>query len=207
MDKFMKEIDGAKTLLIGKSPEDNFGFIDWFDGTTRKIEYLSINQYENDNRFYLFFLDKNFETLNDYLEDSIEKAQELAHNRFPEKEIVWENMKEFEKPYLFVDFNEGIIPFELYLLSKSDIKLDIDGNFVNIFAGMEIFAWDGDRDDNGEECILVADGVTELNTIKEGAWSFEKVKWCCRVNEKSFRHEKKDSSKFDEASKRQRENK
>ena len=114
-------------------------------------------------------------------------------------------MKKSEKPYLFVDFNEAIIPFELYLLSKSDMKLDINGNFLNISEGMEIFAWDGDRDDNGEECILVADGVAELNTIDEGTWSFEKVKWCCRVNGKSFRHEQKDTSGWDEATKRIRE--
>lgn len=94
------------------------------------------------------------------------------------------------KPYLFVDFNECIIPLELYLLSKSDMKLDIDGNPVNISVGMDFFAWDGDIDDNGEECILVADGVAELNTIKEGSWSFEKIRWACRVDKNSFRHEK-----------------
>lgn len=100
------------------------------------------------------------------------------------------------KPYLYVDFNEGISAFELYLLSKTDTKLDIDGNPVNIIAGMIFFAWDIDLDDNGEECILVADGAAELNTIKEGSWSSEKVKWCCRIDGNSFRHEKKDYSKF-----------
>ena len=113
-------------------------------------------------------------------------------------------MKKFDKPYISVDFNEGIIPFELYLLSKSDRTLDIEGNPVSISVGMEIFAWDGDLDDNGEECILVVDGVAELNTIKEGAWSFEKIKWCCRVKRKSFRHEKKDTSRFYEKSKQLR---
>ena len=113
--------------------------------------------------------------------------------------------KKIENPYLFVDFNEGIIPFELYLLSKSDMKLDIDANPVEIYAGMKIYVWDGDVDDSGEECILVANGVAELNTIEEGTWSFKKVKWCCRVDGKSFRHEKKDSSRWDKLSKRFRE--
>jgi hypothetical protein len=110
-------------------------------------------------------------------------------------------MEKLEKPYLSVDFNKGIT-CELYMLSHSDIRLDIDGNSVKISERMEIFAWDEDRDDNGEECILVADGVVELNTIKEGSWSFEKIKWCCRINKNSFRYEKKDSSRFYEESKR-----
>ena len=96
MENNIKEIDGAKTLLIGKSTDDNFGFIDWFDGTTRKIEYLSINQYENDNRFYLFLLDEKFETLSDYLEETIEDAHDLARKLFPEKEINWKNIDEVQ---------------------------------------------------------------------------------------------------------------
>ena len=89
MENNIKEIDGTKTLLIGNSSNGNFGFIDWFDGRTKKIEYLSINQYENDNRFYLFLLDKKFETLNDYLEETIEDARNRARQLFPEREIHW----------------------------------------------------------------------------------------------------------------------
>lgn len=106
-------------------------------------------------------------------------------------------MKKPDKPYLFVDFNEAIIPFELYLLSKMGMELDIDGNPVTLSEGLEIFVWDLDCDDNGEECILVADGIAELNTTQDGEWcSAKKVKWCCRIDRNSFRNEKKDSSKF-----------
>lgn len=116
-------------------------------------------------------------------------------------------MKTFadEIQYLFVDFNEGVSPGKLYLLSKTDIKLDIDGVPCTIIGGMKIYVWDGDIDDYGNEGILVANGVAELNTIELGSWSSDKVKWCCRINKNSFRHEIRDCSKFFEESEKLRE--
>ena len=85
------EIDGAKTLLIGKSENESFGFVDWFDGSCKKIKYLSINKYENDDSFYLFLLDEQFETLSDYFEDSVDEAKGTANQLFPNIKIRWEN--------------------------------------------------------------------------------------------------------------------
>ena len=113
-------------------------------------------------------------------------------------------MKELNVPYLSIDLNEGVA-CDLYLLSKTDIKLDINGNPVKIYEGMKIFVWDCDYDDDDKKCILVADGTAELNTIKIGSWSSDKIKWCCKTDKNSFRHEYKDCSKYYEESKRLRE--
>ena len=85
----MNKIDGAKTLLVGNSESEDFGFVDWFDGNRRKVEYLSINQYENDDRFYLFLLNGQFETLSDYIEDTIDEAKNIANKLFPNVKIKW----------------------------------------------------------------------------------------------------------------------
>ena len=89
----MREIDGAKTLLVGKAKNGEFGFVNWFDGSSRKIEYLSINQYENSNKFYLFFLSEQFETLSDYVEDSLDELKEMVKQFFPNVNITWETFE------------------------------------------------------------------------------------------------------------------
>jgi hypothetical protein len=109
-----------------------------------------------------------------------------------------------DKPYLFVNFNETTNYG--YLLSKTDMTLDINGKTVNITEGMNIYAWDGDQNENNEDCILVADGFAVLNTNTECEWCHkDKVKWCCRIDTSSFRHEMKDTSKWDIAMKQIRE--
>jgi len=88
----MNKIDGAKTLLIGKSESKSLGFLDyWLDGSSQEVKYLSINQYENDDRFYLFLLNEQFETLSDYLEDSVDEAKDIANQLFPDIKIKWKN--------------------------------------------------------------------------------------------------------------------
>lgn len=86
----MQEIDGAKTLLIGIPENGDLGSTDSLDGTYQKIEYLSINQYENDHGcFYLFLLNGQFETLHDYLEDSVDDSKKRARQLFPGVNIIW----------------------------------------------------------------------------------------------------------------------
>lgn len=87
--EYPEEIDGAKTLLIGKIENGNFGFTPGFDGNVSKIQYLSINQYKNNDRYYLFLLNEQYETLSDYLEDSIDDAKNTASRIFLNVHIKW----------------------------------------------------------------------------------------------------------------------
>lgn len=87
--EYPEEIDGAKTLLIGKTENGNFGSTPGFDGHVSIIQYLSINQYKKNDRYYLFLLNEQYETLSDYLEDSIDDAKNAASRIFPDIHIKW----------------------------------------------------------------------------------------------------------------------
>jgi len=85
----------------------------------------------------------------------------------------------------YVDFNEMPEP-DLVLLSKSDIKLDSQGNAVSLEEGMSIDVFMDDLDAAGNVDNLIAAGVVELNRSDD--WS-RHVKWCCRIDEKGIRRQ------------------
>ena len=100
-------------------------------------------------------------------------------------------------PYLSVDFNKGL-SYGLYYYAKADLMFDINGDDVALTEGMPFYAWDGDSDDEGNN-IIVADAVLRLNTLADGSnWDFTHLKWVCEVDTDSWRHEKKDYSKWSE---------
>ena len=86
----------------------------------------------------------------------------------------------------WVDFNE-MVEDDLVLLSAGDIKVNDCGEEVRLEEGMEIQVMDADTDDLGQPDNVIAHGKVELNRAIVG-WA-EHVKWCCRLDPKSFRHE------------------
>jgi hypothetical protein len=100
------------------------------------------------------------------------------------------------KPWLSVDLNE-MVDWDVYLLARTDTEPDINGAPVQLAAGMEICIFDHDEDEQGHLCLLVADAVVEPNTIEGDGWGNRHyVKWCCRTDRESFRHEAGHGSTF-----------
>lgn len=95
-------------------------------------------------------------------------------------------MDKLDKPRLYVDFNEMLEP-GLYLLSKTDTRLDSDGNTIALTNGMNISIYSDDLNDRGERDYLIAEAVVERNTTSLG-WGTN-VKWCCRVDRDGIKHE------------------
>ena len=82
---------------------------------------------------------------------------------------------------IFVDFNE-MVESDLVLLSKTDVKVNSDGNDITLFSGMPENIYMDDTDITGKKDNLLADGVVELNNPSiNGDWT-RAAKWCCRIN-------------------------
>ena len=80
-----------------------------------------------------------------------------------------------------VDFNE-MVNEDLVLLSKTDIVEDSEGNKIHLKSGNKIYIFEHNKYEDGEEELLLADGVAEINIPAiNGSWSKES-KWCCRIS-------------------------
>lgn len=90
-----------------------------------------------------------------------------------------------KEPRLYVDFNE-MIEDDLVLLSRTDIKLDSNGNSIELKEGLKVKIYSDDLNSCNEKDNLIADGVVELNT--HGGWATD-VKWNCRINESGIYNE------------------
>ena len=92
-----------------------------------------------------------------------------------------------DKARIYVDFNE-MVTNDIVLLSKSDTKVDSDGNTVTFYDGMAVSIYTDDIDENGNPDNLIAEGRAikyDLSNIKY--WAH--VKWCCKINENGIKHE------------------
>jgi len=88
---------------------------------------------------------------------------------------------------LWVDFNE-MMDDDLVLLSKSDIKQDVNGSGIALFAGKIVQIYDEDFNDEGERDDLWAKGEVELNPYyNTNHWS-ARAKWCCRIDQNGIRN-------------------
>lgn len=85
----------------------------------------------------------------------------------------------------YVDFNE-MLEEDLVLFSRTDIRLDSDGNPFPLHAGMVVDVFMDDLDSQGRPDPLLARGVLEIND--SNSWSSH-VKWCCRINAGGIRHQ------------------
>jgi hypothetical protein len=90
-------------------------------------------------------------------------------------------------PRIRVDFNEWVEE-DLFLLSKTDTRLDDKGDSVRLTEGLRVQIFEPDTDSEGKVSLqLVAEGICTLNTTSIG-WT-QGVKWCCRIEGVGIRHE------------------
>lgn len=95
-----------------------------------------------------------------------------------DRNALWRSKVSIDRPRLAIDFNELISP-DLVLLSQTDSKLASDGSCVKLYAGLHVFLYEDDFDDDGNMDPLFAAGIVERNTIVEGWGSC--ALWCCRI--------------------------
>lgn len=90
------------------------------------------------------------------------------------------------RPRIRVDFNE-MAAQDLVLLSKTDNALDSSGKEIVLSEGLPVYIYEYNNCSDGEEELLVADGVAEANDpVRNGAWT-AKAKWCCRIGSLGIR--------------------
>ena len=73
----------------------------------------------------------------------------------------------------------------LVLLSASDLRADVNGEYVFLTDGMSVNLEMQDFDSDGNKDHLIASGSVELNTFR--GWASH-VKWCCRIDTNGIRH-------------------
>ena len=89
---FPKMLDGAEVLFY--TYQGDFGALTYPDGSIADdYHYLAIFKYRNESKFYLFCCDKNYEVINDWLEDSAEICMEIAKSLYKEN-IDWHKATE-----------------------------------------------------------------------------------------------------------------
>jgi len=92
-DKMPNEIGGANLVcyLIPDSRHKKTGNTKhWVDGQLlEEIFGLAICNYENSNGFYLFYCDKNWETITDTFHDTVEDAKDQAEFEFSNTISTW----------------------------------------------------------------------------------------------------------------------
>ena len=82
-----------------------------------------------------------------------------------------------------------MIEDNLVLLSKRDTKEDSDGNLIEFKEGITVKIFHPNKDDNGKEDNLIAEGIVELNTCGDKYSWTASAKWNCRINEEGIYHE------------------
>jgi hypothetical protein len=91
------EIGGANPIcyLILESKHIKTGNTEhWVGGQPIKEIYgLSICKYESDNGYYLFYCDKNWETITDTYHDTVEDAKDQAEFEFANTIDSWTDAK------------------------------------------------------------------------------------------------------------------
>jgi hypothetical protein len=86
LNKPPSEIDGAKVLYWAWSSSTPFGIV---YGIPDEIYGLAICQYRDSNEFYRFSCNKNWETQQDGLYDSVEQAMEYLPAQYRNVKAVW----------------------------------------------------------------------------------------------------------------------
>ena len=86
------------------------------------------------------------------------------------------------KARLYVDFNE-MIEENLVLLSKTDFKIDSNGETIELKEGMTVEIYMDDENERNEKDNLVATGIVELNTEKDSKIILPKISlWALRFH-------------------------
>lgn len=87
------------------------------------------------------------------------------------------------RPRIPIDFN-AMIARDLVLLSKTNQTKDVNGNTVNLQAGMQIEVIMDDVNDKGKPDPLIAKGVVEKNN----SGAFVHCKWNIRIDKNGIRN-------------------
>ena len=84
-------IDGARVLKWAWSGSQPFGFVGDETSQNRVEVYgLAICQYENDMQVYRFSCDRNWETVQDGLYDTVENAIKQLPNQYKNATVNWQ---------------------------------------------------------------------------------------------------------------------
>lgn len=84
-------IDNATVLLWAWSESQPFGFVSNEDGSEKEAIYgLAICQYEGSKEVYRFSCNKNWETVQDGLYDSVEEAIEWLPEQYKNVVAIWQ---------------------------------------------------------------------------------------------------------------------
>ncbi len=95
MSKPPKEIDGAKVLYWAWSGSIPFGFVgDPKDPMASKIYGLAICKYENSDDVYRFSCDENWETQQDQVYNSVNRAIENLPAQYKNVKAGWIEFKD-----------------------------------------------------------------------------------------------------------------
>jgi hypothetical protein len=85
-----KYIDNAKVILWDWSDDIPFGFVFYTDGSVASAIFgLAICQYDTSDRFYRFCCNKNWETEQDDVYDTIEHAIRYLPEQYKNKPRHW----------------------------------------------------------------------------------------------------------------------
>ncbi|WP_144430654.1 hypothetical protein [Jannaschia donghaensis] len=100
-----------------------------------------------------------------------------------------------DRPRLYVDFNE-MQSDKRVLLSKTDSKLDSEGNVIQLSEGLSVYIYQDDPDIDGQDDNLIADGTCVKNDAND--WS-RLARWSCEIDQLGIRHQS-DIPKLDQES-------
>jgi len=87
------------------------------------------------------------------------------------------SISELDRPRIKVDFNE-MIDKDLIFLSQTDIRIDSSGKSITLESGLQVYIYEYNKYDDGQEEMFIAAGVVELHDKVIN----KNVKWCCRIN-------------------------
>lgn len=88
------------------------------------------------------------------------------------------------KPRIYVDFN-GMLSGDEVLLSRSDTKIDSDGNAITFSEGLIVAAYMDDEDEHGNPDNLIADGIAARNTAE----ILSSALWILKIDGRGSRHQ------------------
>jgi hypothetical protein len=85
-----------------------------------------------------------------------------------------------------VDFNEMVSP-DIVLLSRDDMRTDVEGKLVHLEAGISVEVCEEDAGEDGRPDLLVGAGVV-IPRPADAGFGYG-VKWCCRLNPPGIRRQ------------------
>lgn len=122
---FPNYINGAKVLFY--TPKDYFGVVDYKDKEKIiDINYLAICRYGNDEKYYLFFCDRNFVEISDYCFDSIEECKAVAKKS--KENIIWIQNLKSKAEYTFEEIKNLLLKSITEYKCEAELSIYFENN-------------------------------------------------------------------------------